>query len=214
MSNQASVNFASRVYEENSELKDDIIDQYEALERYVALEATNANISSKEKDSFGSDLREMVISCEFGSIKCDLDQVFWYNYDSIVGRCYNFNTGLNMNSTPTPILYSSLVGKKYGLRLKLYVPHVSRFETFSSIYGVKVAVHNQSFVVSAAKFDTFDVAVDTEANVRVSRDFTTKLPSPYNDCVQDLDTYDSIFVKMFKDVGTYYIRQFCYRLCL
>lgn len=214
VTNQVSLDFATQEFNKNPQLKEDIIDQYESVEQFVALKVASGIFSTQEKEKFGNSLREMVISCEFGSTKCDMNEMFWFNFDTLAGRCYHFNSGLNMNSNATSVLYSSLTGKKNGLRLKLYVPHLSVFETFSSTYGVRVAIHNQSFAISAPKFNAFDVAVDTETNIRVSRDFTSRMPPPYNECVQGLSSFDSVFVKLFKDANTYYIRQFCFRLCL
>jgi hypothetical protein len=75
----------------------------------------NANISSRERSSYGFTIDEMLTYCEFNSKPCSTRDFLCY-WHSEYGNCCTFNSG--KNSKP---LQTNKAGPNYGLKMELLV---------------------------------------------------------------------------------------------
>ena len=97
--------------------------------------------------SFGWQLKDMMLSCYFGSEPCD-SSIFEYFFDINFGNCYRFNSGLNSSypnqSLPIKLAFNS--GDSSGLQLDLYVGQEDSNNTNTYSSGIHLAIHNKSFI--------------------------------------------------------------------
>jgi hypothetical protein len=77
--------------------------------------------------------------------------------------------------------------------------------------GVRVFVHNQS--TTPAALDGFDVAVDTETNIAVNREFSQRLPAPYSNCVENINSFGSVFTDFYAFNDMMYTQSDCFNDC-
>ena len=161
------------------------------------------NISDEEKKSYGSSLDEMVIFCNYNMQKCNESNFEWF-YDSRFGNCFRFNSVDNL------ITYSG--GKMNGLNLKLFIDHASDlYDGYTSSLGAQVFVHNRSVFPSI--YDGFALPIGMESSIIVGRKFTSRLPAPFSDCIDSIDTFGSVFTKFFTENRLIYSQEKCFSLC-
>ena len=175
----------------------------------------NPNLTDSQKQAFGSTLEQMVISCVWNQQPCDLNQSFVWYFDPFYGNCFRFNMGLNRQNQYVDLLYATKSGKNNGLQLKLYISQpeydFAMYNSYVSSMGAHVFVHNQS--VLPTFYTGFDVAVNAETNVAINRVFSSRMPSPYSDCVEKIDSYESVFTQFFIQNKLAYSRSQCFNYC-
>ena len=68
------------------------------------------------------DLKQVVISCKFNLVNCDLENDFEFFYDSNYLICFRYNSGKNANGKTVPSKYSYIKGGSLNaLNLELFV---------------------------------------------------------------------------------------------
>ena len=183
------------------------VEAQENLKRYVA------NMDEAEQQAISFQLNASLISCSFNKQICDssnFTSFFDYNY----GNCYTFNGGENET-----ILSTTQIGKNYGLELEVLTgdPTIQTLPQTSE--GLLLVVHNQTrtLVPSIQLINGINIPPGYNTYISVSRDFHSKLSSPYSKCIADLvtsQTFGSILYNyMYASGISTYDQASCIRLC-
>lgn len=135
----------------------------------------------------------------------------WF-FDGYYGNCWQFNSGTNYygNSTSTTF-YSTTSGKINGLILEMYAGDLNSYKELATSRGFHITIHNKT--LRPVFFQGVDVAVGAETNLAMSREFYSKMPKPYSDCVANIESFGSIFTDAFAQNNLIYSQTFCQILC-
>jgi hypothetical protein len=174
-----------------------------------------ANLSINDQKSTGFQLNnKTLISCSFNKAICDSSSfTTYFNYD--YGNCYTFNGGAGNNE----ILNTSLAGSKYGLTLEILTGDPINQILPETNNGLLLVVHNQTKTLVPSIELNNGILIPTGYNsyVSVSREFRSKLPSPYSNCITDLTTSQNLgsvlYDYMSQSNVTTYDQPSCVRLC-
>jgi hypothetical protein len=174
-----------------------------------------ANLSINDQKFTGFQLNnKTLISCSFNKAICDSNNfTSYFNYD--YGNCYTFNGGADNND----ILKTSLAGSKYGLTLEILTGDPKNQILPETNNGLLLVVHNQTktFVPSIELNNGIFIPTGYNSYVSVSREFRSKLPSPYSNCITDLTTSQNfgsvLYDYMNQSNITTYDQPSCVRLC-
>ena len=187
---------------------------YYFVEAQENLNRIVANLSPDEKkQAIGFLLNESLISCTFNNKFCD-SNYFTTFFDYNNGNCYTFNGGENKD-----ILNTTLTGSNYGLSLEILTgdPTVQTLPKTSQ--GLLLVAHNQtkSLVPTIQLKNGIHIPPGYDSYVSVSREFHSKLPYPYSNCIADLQTSQtigSVLYSYMKSTGiSTYDQASCIRLC-
>lgn len=80
----------------------------------------------------------------------------------------------------------------------------------------KIFIHNSSYV-PLSDVDGIVLSSGYETNVRVSQTFYKRLPSPYGDCIVDLQSMSSFDSELYRSsvaLTSVYSQKFCLQLCI
>lgn len=113
----------------------------------------------------------------------------------------------------TPDKFSTKPGWFYGLQLELIVGKPNSTYSLGVTSGIHVLVHN--------KTEEPNYLLGLNANVgeltliEVSRSFSSRMASPYSDCIQDIESYaqKSLYVRTILKTGYGYKQTDCYNVC-
>jgi hypothetical protein len=195
----------------------DFINQTEISDEFDArLEMGNSNLTIAQKKKLGFSIDDMLVSCKFNMQECN-SSVFTYFYSETYGNCYTFNSGYNSNGSNQSILTSSSSGSNFGLQLIIYLgdPSVDMYRTYDA--GLVVSIDNQS-IVPFTKGDKIQLSARANTDLIVDRNFITKQPAPYGDCLSDTSrssTFSSqYFDYIVKAKGQNYSQEYCFSLCV
>jgi hypothetical protein len=188
---------------------------YYFVEAQENLKRRIANLSKIDQKSTGFQLNDKtLISCRFNKEICDSSNfTSYFNYD--YGNCYTFNGGDNKND----ILKTTLIGSKYGLTLEILTgdPTIQLLPETNS--GLLLVAHNQtkSLLPSIELNNGIFIPTGYNSYVSVSREFRSKLPSPYSNCITNLTTSQKfgsvLYDYMIQSNITTYDQPSCVRLC-
>ena len=142
-----------------------------------------ANVADEKKQAIGFSLDESLISCTFNNEFCDSRNFTWF-FDYNNGNCYTFN------GDEKKTLDTTLTGSNYGLTLEILTgdPTVKTLPKTSE--GLLLVAHNQTktLVPAIQLINGINIPPGYESYVSVNREFHSKLPSPYSNCIIDLQT--------------------------
>ncbi|CAF0901340.1 unnamed protein product [Brachionus calyciflorus] len=189
---------------ENTDDKD--LNPKETFEKIKKEFLKNANITELEETRFK--LNDMLISCNFNEIKCDLTD-FTLIKNELYGNCYSFNMAKNESIRST-----SKYGPKYGLQMEFYIGHPESSSPTSLTSGAILFINNQSSLVRLTD-PGIELSPGTQTNIAINRMFIYKLPQPYSDCIQgDLyENNETYFVQMTLSKRENYSQSFCLDIC-
>ena len=159
----------------------------------------------------GLNLTNILINCIYNRRPCS-ERDFNSFCHPIHGNCFTFNKNIN-SSNKNQV---RIQGPDNGLSLELLVGTLNDKKEFESNDGIIMVVHNQSKIPF---FDSDRILIGTgvETDLKVNRNFISKLGSPYSDCFKQ--NTDNNFESEFWDHITNYMnktysQQLCYSLCM
>ena len=117
----------------------------------------------------------MLLSCQYNQMPCHRSD-FKLVVNELYGNCFAFNSEKH--------LFSSKYGPKFGLKLELFLGGQESSSPMSSSNGAILFISNQSSFISQSE-SGIELAPATKTNIAISRMFISKLPSPYNDCIEN-----------------------------
>ena len=103
------------------------------------------------------------------------------------------------------------------MNLKLYVgdPTVDLYTTYSS--GIFVSIHNKS-IAPFTRGDVIKVGTGSDTDIIVNRNFISKLPARYGNCLDDTtssSTFSSTYFDyIVRNKGYNYSQEHCFQLCI
>jgi hypothetical protein len=206
------VNTAGQISQYSSLLEYMISDQYTVRSTIN----NDKNLTETKRRELGFEMKDMLISCYYNYKPCDAND-FTYLFDPLHGNCYTFNKGVYDNGTNYDIKKLSITGPLYGLILELYLGNPILDTTLDFNDGVLISIHNQS-TKPFSQGDQIKAAAGAETDVIVSRNFITKLESPYGKCLKDITSSSAFssyyFNYIVRTLGETYSHEYCFSLCL
>jgi hypothetical protein len=168
------------------------------------------------RKNYGYQLENMLVSCTFNYNPCNASS-FKYFYDPNLGNCYTFNKGIYDDGTSYPINTVTIPGLAYGLTLEIFVGNPANETLYEYNDGVVISIDNQTSL-PFTEGDVIKAAAGSETDLIINRNFITKLPSPYGNCIADTSStskFDSVFLDyIVKTKKIEYSQKYCYSLCL
>ncbi len=157
-------------------------------------------------------LSDVFIGCHFESIdnKCffeDFEDFVVYNpYLEINYPCYKFNGGKNASNHVTKLLSTQDIGYFSGLNLRLK-PSNSFLYYYVGYNGVRPTNIELSQSISLNRTSGQLISA------RIQKTDDIKLPYPYSNCTQNINSETSYLVKEIIEKNITYRQVYCYELC-
>jgi len=135
----------------------------------------------------------------------------WANYfeafqdSSYSGKCYRFNSGINITNHSVLTKKSKRGGKNDGFSL----------EFNSDANSFLISIYNQTQKPSTIYNKVYYVSVGSRNNFKINRIYDTKLEYPYNDCFDDVSKFvlNKTIINYMKNKNWEYSEKECFRLC-
>lgn len=181
------------------------------LNELLKREIKHLNLNESTLKLLGYTIDEMLISCSFNHLKCDVNDFEWF-YDYNLGNCYIYN------NKPSLLKSINKGGINHGLQLEFYVGNVNS-SAYVTKTGIQVTIHNQSLLPDLD--DGLYIPTGFETNLLIDRLFTYKLDSPYSNCVKNVNGKSTLISKLYRDalinsrsssLGEYN-QKYCIKLC-
>ena len=159
---------------------------------------------------YGFTIDEMLVSCNYlGSTCSTSDFTLYKSYD--YGNCYKFNGGSNSS-----IKKVSSAGPGNSFTVELFSGDPTE-ETYVYQRGFYVIVHNQSYS-PIMDYEGVYVSTNAATNVGIERNYYSKQPSPYSQCIVNTTSNSSststLYQLILNQLGEQrYRRAYCYKLC-
>jgi hypothetical protein len=170
-------------------------------------------ILNKEKES----IKKMLISCKFGGEDCG-EIEFESTQMGEFSKCYRFNSGINFNNEPMNMKKTTRFGQNYGLKLELYIGTQDECKSpLATASGIIMYIHNYTYTLTEDD-NSILLRPGAETNIALDKTRMKKLPYPYSDCFDSIETYDIKKSKLIqRTIGlttqNVYSQQYCLQLC-
>ena len=147
----------------------------------------------------------------FGYEKVDTESIknsFELFTSQSYGRCYRFNSGINMMNQSVPVKNSIIGGRDDSLYLK-----------FTSAIQLIVWVHNRTQPPTIEDWNNHDSPIKIEKGytdfIAVEKTVSLKLGSPYNECLKDTNQFNGnkTIVNKILSSDHSYTQVKCFELC-
>jgi hypothetical protein len=166
----------------------------------------------------GFNLSQTIQKCKFNHNPCDFTNDFNWIFHYDYGNCFQYNVGLNLRNESVD-LKSVSFGSKY-LGLSFTVGPLINENSFplTPSKGLIVYIHNHTETPNIYKnFLSIEPGKDT--NIMIDRKIGFSLPSPYSECVDLTNGFESEFYQILtnNDEGTNkakYHQYNCFALCI
>jgi len=160
------------------------------------------------KAKFGNSLYENITNFYLNDdeLKTEWEDYFEsFKDSSFNGKCYRFNSGINMTNHSIPIKKSKRSGYIDGFYLQYK----------SDINLLFVSIYNQTQNLSTLYNKGYFISAGSENLFKVKRIYDTKLEYPYNDCLNDVSefTMNKTIINYMKNKNSQYSQTECNRLC-
>ena len=185
----------------------DMQNRYAQSSSLVAMFNPQYGDSVKKELSYFID--EMLIGCAYNQQPCSSRDFSWY-FDVEGGNCFQFNSGLDSSGQQAAIKKAELAGSYNGLILQLYLGESDNINSLSRSAGMRLMVNNRT--IKNRFSQGINIPTGSSTEVKLSRTFCSKLPSPYSDC-QDLASYDSVLYRAILAMNLTYRQDDCFDLC-
>lgn len=182
--------------------------------RYTAAMETNvANVSESLRRSYSNSFNETVLFCMFKTGECTENDFVW-RYMVDFGSCWAFNSGFDRHGNRMDIKLVNKPGQFDGLQMLLYLGVPDDERTLTKDVGAHIFIHNNTVLPNL--YEGLSISTGHSSNVVLTKTFQDYLPSPYNECFEELDSLDdfdsSIYRYMIQSNFTYRKRE-CFFLC-
>ena len=172
----------------------------QSVQRYIMY-----NTSDEEKRELGMPLDDLVISCYYNFINCDLNDFTWF-YDKKYGNCYTFNSGLSSHGKRIALKSNLRGGSEAGLMMSLFTGMVDSIYTLATESGAHIFIHNQT--IKPSYTEGIQILSGLKTSIQIARTFSTLAPWPFNECTDIFD--HSPYYGTIKDTSYKYRQQDCF----
>ena len=171
--------------------------------------------NSTNQHLYGKNLIDYIVSCEFLSSQCNLDQDFDSYFDINYGNCIRFNSGTNFKGEKVKQKFVSNTGVWNSLDLEIFIgSSIQNTNIFSKKNGLNILISNSS--TDSLYGEGINISPGTSTNVFLNKYSIVKQPYPYSECINDLTSISSHDSECFKKLITFkstYIYDDCVRMC-
>jgi hypothetical protein len=176
-----------------------------SLSYYMNLYVNDPRYGDENRKLLGIDISEIISSCYFNFLPCNLDDFQWVFHFSY-GNCLKYNThNGNLKKTINP-------GKTFGLQLRIGPFKSDNNYPLSLSTGLKIFISNQS--VTPNSVDNFiSIEPGKETDIAVDRTLTLNTPKPYSACTDLTKGYNSELYKFLMKSNKTYRQSDCIDLC-
>jgi hypothetical protein len=158
-------------------------------------------------------LNQTIVISIFDTITdTDINQYYEEYNDSIMRKCFRFNSGKNIYNNSFDIRNSTKTGFENGFKLHLRLTIPDEYN-FGEAY---VFIHNHS----SPPFDTFNgrgfwLITGTMNYFELDRVYHQKLDAPYNDCLRDVNSFqmNKTLIDYILKQNREYSQSDCFYLC-
>ena len=169
-----------------------------------------------DKNMLGLGLNQSVIGCFYMLNVCNKTNDFEEYFDSWYGKCFRFNSGLNMIKQTVEQKYVYQNGLFGALELDLFIGSAfSNDKPFSVQNGFKIFINDQ--IVNTFWMEGIQISTGNSITIALDKSVAKKRPKPYSECTKDLtdiDSYDSEFYKKSFLQRKSYLQDACEYLCI
>jgi hypothetical protein len=131
---------------------------------------------------------------------------------------YKFNSGKDIDGNPIDFKYQKNFGYYGGLTAEVFIGRPDQFvaksqpQTHTSSF--KIYIHNLTLNAVESTDNPIDLTPGLSTQLKIKRIFKERLPYPYNDCIQNVSSYNSLLVKhILTKTYSSYRQKDCYNLC-
>jgi len=186
-------------------------------EIHMSLELTKKRVFSKfnpktKSPNFTFQLDELLIMCRHGSWFCNstyFKPFFHYTH----GGCYLLNPKRVKKYYDIKLdVYRP--GFQNSLQMELFIGEPNQFDILSSSNGFQLFFLNHSDHFN--KLDYINLAPGFEHNIAIHKTLIEQIPKPYSSCEVDessIDSFDSEYVNVFRNLDLTYKQADCLDLC-
>jgi hypothetical protein len=130
-------------------------------------------------------------------------------FDTTYGKCFRFNSGLNLTNQSIPIKYSKKSRLNDGFWFEF---SLNRTYDYSSLI---VYIHNHTIMPSTIYNKGIYISAGFENYFIISRIFDEKLEYPYNDCIKNISEFslNKTIIDFIKNKKWEYSQKECISLC-
>ena len=153
---------------------------------YYMKNTTGSYLTDEQKQRM-SDFDKILISCTFNGVECGVRDFRWM-WHSLLGNCYQFNSGYDMHNQPTEVQKILVTGIPSSLFLQLYtgLPHMlSKTLGKSNQPGFYVYIRNSTDYINGIMRSVIKLTPGLGADINVVRTFYSQfneLPYKYSEC--------------------------------
>lgn len=170
-----------------------------------------------DKTKLGNSLDNMIITCKFNGIDCNLGNDFEPYFDVNYGNCFRFNSGKNMTGHNVPFKYVYQSGMILGLELELFIGSaIDNDRIFSVENGIELIINNET--INSYLHEGIKLPTGYSTQILLSSNIVRKKPKPYSKCTEDLISIDSYNSESYKktigglNISYYFVS--CIYICL
>ena len=170
------------------------------------------NSPLQDRMTYGHAFKDLIPICLYQRVPCSFD-AFDYYYSTAYGNCFSFNKGVNTSGAKLDLTTTTKPGLRYGLTLMLFVGNFENIYSLSFSNGAHIFIHNQTESPESAS--GIDISPGKYTSISISKVFNQRLPSPYNECYEDLttpDRFDSFYYRETLKSGYTYHQTDCFKI--
>ena len=186
------------------------------LSRMVKSHVNDPKFGDEMRKRLGFNLSQIMLNCTFNQNQCDFNRDFNWIFHFEYGNCFQYNVGLNMSNQSVDLKSVSFGSKYCGLSFKIGPLINENSFPLTPSKGLIVYIHNQTETPNFYS-NSLSVEPGKETSIMIDRKIGFSLPSPYSECVDLSNGYDSEFYQILTKYGTKksHYRQFdCFCLCI
>lgn len=158
-----------------------------------------------DKKLLGHSIHDVIITCRFNQLECDLTKDFEYYYDIIYGNCFRYNSGRDMlGNKVNESKITSQTGKKNGLNLELYTGSASENDyPFSVENGYIIFITNESLNSGVESNDGIKISSGLSTSINLNKYSIIKKAKPYSECTDNLITKEAYNSECYRKMFEY-----------
>jgi hypothetical protein len=186
------------------------------LSRLVKSHVSDPKFGHDKRKLLGFNLSEIILQCTFNQIDCDFTKDFNWIFHYDYGNCFQYNVGLNLRNESVDLKSVSFGSKKSGLSISIGPLINANSYSLTTSKGLIVFIHNQTEILNVYS-NALSIEPGKETSIMIDRKIESSLPSPYSECVDLSNGYDSEFYQILTNYGANKAnyRQFnCFGMCI
>jgi len=159
-------------------------------------------------DNFSLD--QIVMSTRFEGVYANnFSKEFEEFKDAVWNKCFRYNSGKDIYGNKIDIVNTTVYGKPNNLRIGFILNGQDDFRE------ILIQIHNHSSPPMDLENGGYWLKTGSINYFELKRVFIEKLSAPYNDCLEDIDSFgqNKTIINYMKRLEKSYSQSECYRIC-